>query len=64
MAARRLIVFDHGNQLGKAPSHELFEAVTIERKAGVEVPRAFEHYEIGFDRTRIEAKGVTVTEKF
>ncbi|WP_268746961.1 type I CRISPR-associated protein Cas7, partial [Thermoanaerobaculum aquaticum] len=32
MAARRLIIFEHDNQLGRAPSHELFERVTVVRR--------------------------------
>ncbi len=63
MAARRLIVFGHGNQLGKAPSHQLFEGVTVRRQEGVEVPRAFEDYRVEVDRAAIEAKGVEVLEK-
>lgn len=63
MAARRLIVFDHGNQLGKAPSHELFEGVTVRRKDEVEVPRAFADYEVELDRSAVETKGVTIHEK-
>lgn len=31
MAARKLIAFKHDNALGRAPAHELFERVTIER---------------------------------
>jgi len=31
MAARKLIVFEHDNALGRAHAHELFERVTIER---------------------------------
>lgn len=31
MAARKLIVFEHDSALGRAPAHELFERVTIER---------------------------------
>lgn len=31
MAARKLLVFEHDNPLGRAPAHELFERVTIER---------------------------------
>lgn len=31
MAARKLFVFEHDNALGRAPAHELFDRVTIER---------------------------------
>lgn len=46
MAVRKLIVFKHDSELGCAPAHKLFEAVKVERKAGVDVPRAFSDYEI------------------
>jgi CRISPR-associated protein Csd2 len=63
MAARRLIVFDHGNQLGRAPSHQLFEGLGIHRKEGVEVPRSFDDYCVELDRKGIEAKGIEILEK-
>jgi len=62
MAARKLIVFEHASQLGNAPSHALFEAVTVARKEGVEVPRRFDDYRIEIDRSAIP-DGVTPIEK-
>ena len=62
MAARKLIVFKHENELGKAPSHQLFEAVTIERKHGVETPRAFSDFEVNIDRAVIP-DGVDLIER-
>lgn len=59
MATRGLIVFEHDSDLGKAPSHELFEAVTIRRRDGVEVPRDFGDYEVAVDDSAIP-DGVTV----
>jgi CRISPR-associated protein Csd2 len=53
MAARQLLVFQHDNQLGRAPSHKLFEAVTIRRRDGVEVPRAFSDYAVTIDRDAV-----------
>lgn len=53
MAARKLIVFEHDNELGKAPSHVLFEAVTVRRREGVEVPRSFADYEVAIDEGRV-----------
>lgn len=44
MAPRALLVFKHDSQLGNAPSHKLFEAVTVEKNPGVEVPRSFSDY--------------------
>jgi len=46
MNPRALIVFKHPTKLGNAPSHKLLEAVTVKRKEGVEVPRAFADYEV------------------
>ncbi|HHQ47390.1 MAG TPA: type I-C CRISPR-associated protein Cas7/Csd2 [Acidobacteria bacterium] len=62
MAARRLIVFEHQSQLGNAPSHRLFEAVTVARKEGVEVPRTFGHYRVEIDRAAV-SDAVAVLEK-
>ena len=59
MNPRALIVFEHDSQLGSAPSHKLFEAVKVTRKAGVEVPRSFEDYEVTIDQAAIPA-GVKV----
>jgi CRISPR-associated protein Csd2 len=60
MSARRLIVFRHDSQLGNAPAHKLFDAVTIERKAGVEVPRDFADYTVTIGGL---PKGVTVLDR-
>ncbi len=53
MTARKLVVFEHPNQLGVAPSHVLFDAVTVRRKEEVEVPREFGHYDVILDRSAI-----------
>jgi len=55
MAARRLTVFKHNTELGNAPSHQLFEAVTVQCKEGVEVPRAFSDYDVTVDGSAIPA---------
>jgi CRISPR-associated protein Csd2 len=55
MNPRGLLVFEHSSQLGDAPSHKLFEAVTIARKPEVEVPRAFSDYEVKIDAAGIPA---------
>jgi len=62
MATRKLIVFEHDNELGKAPSHTLLDAVSVRRKEGVEVSRAFSDYQVSVDRDRIP-EGVTVHER-
>ena len=59
MNPRALIVFKHDNQLGKAPSHKLFETVTLKLKNGIEVPRSFADYDLKIDETSIP-EGVTL----
>lgn len=46
MAVRKLIIFKHDTELGNAPAHQLFDAVKVSRKEGVELPRKFADYEI------------------
>jgi CRISPR-associated protein Csd2 len=46
MNPRGLLIFEHDSQLGKAPSHVLFESVTIAKKDGIDVPRSFVDYEV------------------
>jgi len=62
MAARRLLVFKHENELGKAPSHQLLEAVEVRRKEGVSVPRFFADYEVLIDQSAIPS-GVELIDK-
>jgi CRISPR-associated protein Csd2 len=59
MAARRLIVFEHGSPLGNHPAHLLFEKVTCKPRKSP--PRSFADYEVTVDPTPVE--GVTVLEK-
>lgn len=59
MAPRALIVFEHDSALGSAPSHKLFELVTIKKKDDVEVPRAFSDYELKIDEANLPS-GVTL----
>lgn len=46
MNVRKLILFKHDSELGNAPAHKLYDAVTVTRKAGVDVPRSFDDYEV------------------
>ncbi|MEY3395764.1 MAG: type CRISPR-associated protein Cas7/Csd2 [Verrucomicrobiota bacterium] len=62
MSPRALIVFKHDNQLGNAPSHKLFELVSVKKKEGIEVPRAFSDYEITIDLSGLPA-GVEIIER-
>jgi len=62
MAARGLIVFKHSSELGNAPSHKLFEAISIQRREGVEVPRDFADYKVSIAKEDI-SQGVEIIEK-
>jgi CRISPR-associated protein Csd2 len=46
MTTRGLYVFKHDSELGNAPAHALFERIQVQRKAGVEVPRSFQDYDV------------------
>lgn len=59
MNPRALLVFKHDTALGSAPSHKLFDLVTVVKKPEVEVPRSFSDYEVTIDETAIP-KGVTL----
>ena len=62
MASRKLIVFKHDSDLGNAPSHLLFDRVTITCKRAVTVPRNFSDYELNIDRDNLP-DGVELIEK-
>ena len=59
MTARKLIVFEHGSELGEQPSHVLFDLVTIGRKDDARPSRAFADYEI---KVGPAPRGVRLTE--
>ena len=59
MAVRKLIIFKHDSELGCAPAYKLFDAVKVERKQGIETPRAFSDYKIEISESLPE--GVTCT---
>ncbi len=61
MATRRLIVFEHDSQLGRAPSHQLFEAVQVSRKNGSQTPRTFDDYVVEIHASAIP-EGVRIHE--
>ena len=53
MNARRLIVFQHDNALGRGPSHQLFEAIDIQKKDPQQPARSFDHYAVSVDESQI-----------
>ena len=59
MTPRALLVFKHDTQLGNAPSHKLFDLVTVAKKPEVEVPRSFSDYDLNIDEAAIPS-GVTL----
>lgn len=54
MCARRLDVFKHDNIRGNAPSHILFDKISVTKKDGIVYPRAFSDYDITADETMPE----------
>jgi CRISPR-associated protein Csd2 len=62
MSPRALIVFKHDSALGAAPSHKLFELVTVKKKDGVEAPRSFADYEVMIERESLP-KGIDIIER-
>ena len=59
MAVRSFLIFKHENQLGKAPSHTLFDFVRVKRKDESKPARAFTDYEVTVDEKSIP-DGVTL----
>lgn len=49
MSVRELIVFQHESELGNAPAYRLFDAVKVQRKPEVVVPRSYEDYQVLVD---------------
>lgn len=49
MAVRELIVFKHDSELGNAPSYKLFDALTVSKNDGVDVPRCYRDYTVTVD---------------
>ncbi len=62
MNTRNLLVFKHDSKLGSSPSHKLFDAVSVKKKEGVEVPRSFADYVVTIDRSVIP-EGIEVIER-
>ncbi len=60
MAARRLFIFKHKDELGNAPSHKLFELLKLEKCANP--PRHFADYEVNVDKAGVP-EGVELIEK-
>lgn len=74
MATRKLIAFEHDNALGRAPAHDLFALVVVQRKNGIEAydiydnrldnfppARRFADYRVTINRDSVP-DGVTIHE--
>lgn len=61
MAARRLFIFKHKNELGCCPSHVLFDKVKVERISKELPPRSFGDYTVSISKD--VPNGVEVIEK-
>ena len=62
MATRKLVVFKHDSDLGNAPSHLLFDRVSVVRKADVTTPRSFSDYIVTVNQEHLPS-GIEVIEK-
>jgi CRISPR-associated protein Csd2 len=62
MATRKLIVFKHESDLGNAPSHLLFDRVTVAKSETANPPRKFGDYSVKIDADNLPA-GVEIIEK-
>lgn len=62
MSARALYIFRHESTLGNAPSHKLFDRITVKRKDESKPARAFADYEVTVDRSDLP-NGVELIER-
>lgn len=61
MATRKLIVFKHDAELGNAPSHKLFDLVTVNRKDESKPARDFADYDVSINKDAVP-QGVELVE--
>lgn len=62
MALRELIIFKHDNELGNAPSHKLFDAISVERNDKAKPARAYRDYILTIKEDCVPS-GVTIIRK-
>jgi len=62
MAAQKLFIFKHNNELGNAPANQLFDVITISKKDEKNAPRSFSDYSVFVDKNRIP-DGVSLIER-
>jgi CRISPR-associated protein Csd2 len=61
MAAQKLFIFKHNDELGNAPSHKLFDMIKVDKKESVVIPRKFADYDVAVEGKTPE--GVTLIKK-
>lgn len=62
MATRRLLTFEHDSKLGSAPSHRLFDLVTVGRESHDHPARTIDDYTISVLEDQVP-KGVTLVDR-
>jgi CRISPR-associated protein Csd2 len=60
MSCRGLYVFTHESSLGNAPTHTLFERISVARREGVVAPRSFGDYAVSVSGAALP-EGITLT---
>ena len=53
MAVRKLIIFKHSNEIGKAPAFQLFDKVCVKRKDETKPARCYSDYEVTINKEDI-----------
>jgi CRISPR-associated protein Csd2 len=59
MATRGLYIFKHDCKLGNAQAQRLFESITVQKKDGIESPRAFADYTVSVSDKGSLPSGIT-----
>lgn len=62
MAVRKLIIFKHNSELGNAPSHKLFELISVIKSDSEKPARQYSDYKVEIDRSKLP-EGVSIIEK-
>jgi CRISPR-associated protein Csd2 len=62
MTMQKLVIFEHSTALGKAPAHELFKRVQLQRKDASKPPRDFSDYDLMIDENN-KPEGVSIIKR-
>ena len=62
MAVRKLIIFKHESELGNAPSHKLFDLISVKKKDSEKPARSYNDYTFEINKEEVP-EGVSVIEK-